>query len=76
MQKHWEKKKRKNNKTWSAVILTDSIEIKKKKENHIEDKLTIKCFPERKYGSDLFNTRGQHKTCLDIYYAEDLFGSS
>lgn len=66
---------KKTNKTWSAVILTDSIEIKKK-ENHIEDTLTIKCFPERKYGGDLFNTRVQHKTCLDIYYAEDSFGSS
>lgn len=33
MQKHGKKEK----KTWSAVILTDSIVIKKK-ENHIEDK--------------------------------------
>lgn len=69
------KKKRKNNKTWSAVILTDSIEIKKKKTTS-RTNLTIKCVPERKYGSDLFNNRDQHKTCLDIYYAEDLFGSS
>lgn len=71
MQKHGKKEK----KTWSVVILTDSIVIKKKT-TRLRTNLTIKCFPERKYGSDLFNTRGQHKTCLDIYYAEDLFGSS
>lgn len=71
MQKHGKKEK----KTWSAVILTDSIVIKKKT-TRLRTNLTIKCVPERKYGSDLFNTRGQHKTCLDIYYSEDLFGSS
>lgn len=72
MQKHGKKEK----KTWSAVILTDSIVIKKKKTTRLRTNLTIKCVPERKYGSDLFNNRGQHKTCLDIYYVEDLFGSS
>lgn len=71
MQKHGKKEK----KTWSVVILTDSIVIKKKT-TRLRTNLSIKCVPERKYGSDLFNNRGQHKTCLDIYYAEDLFGSS
>lgn len=67
MQKHGKKEK----KTWSVVILTDSIVIKKKT-TRLRTNLSIKCVPERKYGSDLFNNRGQHKTCLDIYYAEDL----
>lgn len=71
MQKHGKKEK----KTWSVVILTDSIVIKKKT-TRLRTNLSIKCVPERKYGSDLFNNRGQHKTCLDIYYSEDLFGSS
>lgn len=71
MQKHGKKEK----KTWSVVILTDSIVIKKKT-TRLRTNLSIKCVPERKYGSDLFHNRGQHKTCLDIYYAEDLFGSS